>query len=164
VILSIFQTRLKGEPTFTPLKTEAEVLLVDDNPADIDLMREILGGCKQHFHVTSVKDGVEALALLHHEGDYSHASIPDLMVLDLNLPKKDGRAVLKEMKSDPNVAQIPVVVFTSSQADTDIHSSYELGANCYLRKPGNLHDYRAVVQSMADFWLGFACLPQRERR
>ena len=136
---------------------------MDDNPADIDLTRAVLTGCRQHFHVTSVNDGVEALALLRREGDYRQTALPDLLVLDLNLPRKDGRAVLKEVKTDRELSKIPVVVFTTSHASNDITRSYELGANCYLRKPGNLADYRAVVQSMADFWLGFASLPQKEK-
>jgi len=133
---------------------------VDDNPADIDLMREILGSCKRHFNVSSVMDGEEAISFLCHEGKYAAAPTPDLVVLDLNLPRKDGRTVLKELKSDSRFSKVPIVVFTTSQASSDIASSYELGANCYLRKPGNLDDYRAVVRSMADFWLGFATLPQ----
>ena len=128
------------------------------------MTREILSRCKQRFHVTAVKDGVEALSLLKHEGEYLEAPTPDLLILDLNLPRKDGRAVLKEIKSDPKLSKIPVVVFTTSQANSDVQRSYQLGANCYLRKPGNLNDYRAVVQSMADFWLGFASLPQKEKR
>ena len=92
------------------------------------------------------------------------APVPDLVVLDLNLPRKDGREVLSEVKADPNLARIPVVIFTTSQASSDISRSYELGANCYLRKPGNLPDFVAVVQSMADFWLGFASLPRKEKR
>jgi len=133
---------------------------VDDNPADIDLMREILGKCKRHYNVSSVMDGEEAISFLCHEGKYAAAPTPDLVVLDLNLPRKDGRTVLKELKSDSRFSKVPIVVFTTSQASSDIASSYELGANCYLRKPGNLDDYRAVVRSMADFWLGFATLPQ----
>ncbi len=128
------------------------------------MTREILSQCKQRFHVTSVKDGVEALSLLKREGEYAETPTPDLLILDLNLPRKDGRSVLKEIKSDPKLSKIPVVVFTTSQANSDVMRSYQLGANCYLRKPGNLHDYRAVVQSMADFWLGFASLPQKEKR
>ena len=139
-------------------------MLVDDNPADIDLTREILSGCKQRSRVSSVKDGVEAISFLNGRGSYAEAPVPDLLVLDLNLPRKDGRAVLKELKSDPKLSKIPVVVFTTSQADSDITRSYELGANCYLRKPGNLTDYTAVVQSMANFWLGFASLPKKESR
>ena len=137
---------------------------MDDNPADIDLTAEVLRQSKLHFHVNSVKDGVEAVAFLRREGVYAAKPRPDLMVLDLNLPRKDGRQVLAEVKSDRDLAKIPVVVFTTSQAYSDIMRSYELGANCYLRKPGNLADYRAVVQSMADFWLGFATLPQKEKR
>ena len=148
-------------PVTIPLsKTRSEVLLVDDNPADVDLIREILGSCKHHYHVSSVNDGEDAISFLHRRGEYSEAPCPDLVILDLNLPRKDGRAVLKELKSDSLFYKIPVVVFTTSQASSDISSSYALGANCYLRKPGNLSEYRAVVQSMADFWLGFATLPQ----
>lgn len=146
------------------MKTTPEVLLVDDNPADIDLTRDILSKCKHHFHVHAVPDGVEAISFLHREGTYTDAPAPDLLVLDLNLPRKDGRAVLQELKSDPKLSKIPVIVFTTSQANSDITRSYELGANCYLRKPGNLADFSAVVQSMANFWLGFASLPQREKR
>lgn len=140
------------------------MLLVDDNPADIDLACEVLSGCKLRFRVNSVKDGMEALAFLHHEGKYRDSPVPDLLILDLNLPRMDGRAVLKEVKSDPGLSTIPVVIFTSSQTNSDVTRSYELGANCYLRKPGNLADYRAVVQSMAEFWLGFASLPRKEKR
>jgi CheY-like chemotaxis protein len=139
-------------------------LLVDDNPADINLTSDVLSQSKLHFRVESVQDGEEAVAFLRREGRYAAKPRPDLVVLDLNLPRKDGREVLAEVKSDRDLARIPVVVFTTSQADSDITRSYELGANCYLRKPGNLADYRAVVQSMADFWLGFASLPQKEKR
>jgi CheY-like chemotaxis protein len=86
------------------------------------------------------------------------------MVLDLNLPRKDGRQVLAELKADRNLAKIPVIIFTTSQASSDITRCYQLGANCYLRKPGNLADFVAIVKSMADFWLGFASLPHKEKR
>ncbi len=135
-------------------------MLVDDNPADIDLMCEILGSCKRRYHVSSVSDWEEAISVLHRRGRHSEAPTTYLVILDLNLPRKDGRTVLKELKSDSLFCKIPIVVFTTSQANSDITSSYALGANCYLRKPGNLEEYRAVVQSMADFWLGFAALPQ----
>ncbi len=147
--------------TSLPLKTEAEVLLIDDNPADIDLAREALSTCKQRFHVSSVNDGVQAISFLHREGSYAQAPLPDLLVLDLNLPRKNGWEVLKELKSDPKLSKIPIVVFTTSEANSDVLGSYELGANCYLKKPGNLAEFVAAVQSMADFWLGFASLPQR---
>ena len=123
-------------------------------------MCEILGSCKRRYHVTSVGDGEEAISFLHRQGKHSEAPCPDLVILDLNLPRKDGRTVLKELKSNSLFCKIPIVVFTTSQASSDIATSYALGANCYLRKPGNLDEYRAVVQSMADFWLGFAILPQ----
>jgi len=145
--------------TKAALKTEPEVLLVDDNPADVDLACEILSTCKRHFHVSSVSDGVQAISFLQREGKFAEAPVPDLLVLDLNLPRKNGWAVLKELKSDPNLSKIPVVVFTTSQANSDVMGSYELGANCFVTKPGNLADFVAAVQSMADFWLGFARLP-----
>lgn len=146
------------------MKMDAEVLLVDDNPADIDLTREVLGNCKWHFHVNAVNDGAEAISFLHREGKYADVPSPDLMVLDLNLPRKDGRQVLAELKADRNLAKIPVIIFTTSQASSDITRCYQLGANCYLRKPGNLADFVAIVKSMADFWLGFARLPHKEKR
>ena len=145
------------------MKTEPEVLLVDDNPADIDLTCEALKKSKRPLHVSAVGDGAEAISFLRRQGKYANASSPDLIVLDLNLPRRDGREVLAELKSDPNLSKIPVVVFTTSQANSDITRSYELGANCYLRKPGNLADFVAVVQSMAEFWLGFASLPNKEK-
>jgi chemotaxis family two-component system response regulator Rcp1 len=138
--------------------------LVDDNPADIDLTTEILGKSRQHFHVSSVNDGEDAIQFLRRQGKYAEAPRPDLIVLDLNLPRKDGRDVLADIKSDPEFNRIPVVIFTTSQANSDINRGYELGANCYLRKPGNLTDFVAVVESMADFWLGFARFPQKEMR
>lgn len=138
------------------------MLLIDDNPADIDLTCEILRACKPQIRLSSVKDGVEAIAFLKQQGEYAGAPVPDLCVLDLNLPRKDGRAVLKELKSDFRWSKIPVVVFTTSQANSDVVRSYELGANCYLRKPGNLADYTAVVESMAEFWVGVANLPTKE--
>lgn len=141
-----------------------EILMVDDNPADIDLTSEVLAQSNQHFHVNSVTDGAEAISFLRHQGKYASAPAPDLVVLDLNLPRRDGRQVLSDMKTDPALAKIPVVIFTTSQASSDVSRSYELGANCYLKKPGNLAEFVAVVQSMAQFWLGFAILPKRERR
>jgi len=146
------------------MKNKPEILMVDDNPADIDLTSEVLAQSKGRFHVNAVNDGVEALSFLQRHGKYAGAPVPDLVVLDLNLPRKDGCAVLSSIKADPALAKIPVVIFTTSQAEADITRSYKLGANCYLKKPGNLPEFVAVVQSMAEFWLGFASLPQREKR
>lgn len=144
----------------TPSKWQCEVLLVDDNPADADLLCEILATCKRRYHVSAVDDGEGAISFLHRRGKYAKAPAPDLVILDLNLPGKSGRTVLKEIKSDSLFCKIPVVVFTSSQTSSDITSCYSSGANCYLRKPGTLDEYRAVVESMADFWLGLALLPK----
>lgn len=123
-------------------------------------MREILEGSRRRYHVSWVPDGEEAISFLHRRGKHAGAPCPNLVILDLNLPRKDGRSVLKELKADSLFRQIPIVVFTTSQASSDVSSSYALGANCYLRKPGNLDEYRAVVHSMADFWLGFVTLAQ----
>jgi len=101
---------------------------------------------------------------MRHQGRYAEAPEPDLIVLDLNLPRKDGRNILSELKTNPNFSRIPVVIFTTSQAAADITRSYELGANCYLRKPGNLADFVTVVQSIGDFWLGRVSLPSKEKR
>jgi two-component system, chemotaxis family, response regulator Rcp1 len=146
------------------MKPTPEILMVDDNPADIDLTSEVLARTKGHFHVSAVNDGVEAISFLRRQGKYQKAPMPDLVVLDLNLPHLDGCEVLSSIKSDPALARIPVVIFTTSQADSDISRSYKLGANCYLKKPGNLPEFVAVVQSMAEFWLRFASLPEREKR
>jgi two-component system response regulator len=146
------------------MKTPREILMVDDNPADIDLTTEVLARSKADFHVNAVNDGVEAISFLRRQGKYANAPLPDLVVLDLNLPRKNGCEVLSSIKTDPALAKIPVVIFTTSQASNDITRSYNLGANCYLRKPGNLPEFVAVVQSMAQLWLSFASLPQREKR
>src|SRR5512141_1761233 len=132
------------------MKNTPEILMVDDNPADIDLTSEVLAQ-KGHFHVNAVNDGVEAMSFLRREGKYDRAPVPDLVVLDLNLPRKDGCEVLANIKADPILAKIPVVIFTTSQANSDITRSYQRGANCYLRKPGNRPEFVAVVKSMAEF-------------
>ena len=126
---------------------------MDDNPADIDLMREILGNCKHHYHVSPVSDGEEAISFLHRRGKYSDAPCPDLVILDLNLPRKDGRTVLKELKSDSLFYKIPIVVFTTSQASSDITTCYALGANCYIQKPVDFDQFRETVKSVGLYWL-----------
>jgi chemotaxis family two-component system response regulator Rcp1 len=139
-----------------------EVLLVDDNPADTDLTSEVLSrnGCPSH--ILSVVNGVEAIAFLRREGKYANALLPDFVILDLNLPAKDGRAVLAEVKGDPLLRKIPIAIFSTSEARQDILRSYELGANCYVSKPGNLRDFISAVTSIGEFWFGFARLPHEE--
>lgn len=141
-----------------------EVLLVDDNPADTDLTSEVLAhnGCPSHIH--SVTDGAEAIAFLRHQGKYGRATLPDIVILDLNLPGKDGRAVLAEVKADPVLRKIPIAIFSTSEAQQDIMRSYELGANCYVTKPGNLRDFISAVTSIGEFWFGLARLPREEGR
>jgi CheY-like chemotaxis protein len=139
------------------------VLLVDDNPADVDLAREALQERLYRIQVESVGDGEEALAFLKRKGIHEKELRPDLVILDLNLPKKDGRAVLAEVKADADLRTIPVVVFSTSRAMPDIGRSYELGANCYVSKPGNLKDYFSAVQSIEQFWFGSATLPRKEK-
>jgi CheY-like chemotaxis protein len=141
-----------------------EILLVDDNPADTDLTSEVLSrnGCPSHIH--SVVNGVEAIAFLRREGKYANAILPHFVPLDLNLPKKDGRAVLAEVKADPVLRKIPIAIFSTSEAQQDILRSYELGASCYVSKPGNLKDFISAVTTIGQFWVGLAHLPREEER
>lgn len=145
------------------MKKLPRVLLVDDNPADIDLTRDVLAHCNCPNLVCSVADGEEAMAFLRREGKYAGKPLPDLVLLDLNLPRKDGRAVLAEVKCHPTLRSTPVVIFSTSQASQDIARSYELGANSYVSKPGNLHDYVAAIDSIGEFWFGCARLPHEEK-
>jgi len=138
-----------------------EILLVEDNPADVRLTREALIEEKLHNNLSVVNDGVEAIAFLRKEGKYANSIRPDLILLDLNLPKKDGREVLKEIKSDENLKRIPVVVLTVSKAEEDILKSYNLHANCYITKPIDLHQFSRVVKSIKDFWLTIVKLPPK---
>lgn len=146
------------------MKTATEVLLVDDNPADIDLARETLAQSKRSFHVFAVSDGSEAIRFLRQQGKYGNAPSPDLVLLDLNLPCKDGGEVLAAVKADPLLRTIPIVVFTTSDAASDVIRSYELGANCYVRKPGNLPDFIALVQLLEKFWFDCVTLPRKEQQ
>jgi len=139
--------------------SEFDILLVDDNPADSELAAEVLArhGCRGRIH--TVTDGVEAVAFLRRQGKYAHESVPALIILDLNMPRKDGRAVLAEVKGDPSLRKIPIVVFTTSQFARDIAQSYELGANCYVNKPGNLPEFVAAVTEVGNFWFRRVHLP-----
>ena len=145
------------------MKQLPQVLLVDDNPADVSLAQEALVGGRHQCCINAVADGGEAMAFLHRTGQYANAVRPDLVILDLNLPKKDGRAVLAETKADTELHTIPIVVFSTSRAMLDIKRSYELGANCYVSKPGNLDDYFLAMQSIEEFWFGSASLPREEK-
>ena len=141
------------------MKPQPEILLVDDNPADAGLACEVLATSTRQSHISTVSDGEEALAFLHRSGKYSDAVRPQLLILDLNLPRKDGRAVLAEVKADPVLCEIPVVVFTTSRSGRDIARCYELGANCYVSKPGNLGEFFSAVRSIEELWFRFASLP-----
>jgi chemotaxis family two-component system response regulator Rcp1 len=136
-----------------------EILLVEDNPGDVRLTREALrdGKIVNSLHVA--EDGVDALAFLRREGKHRNAVRPELILLDLNLPKKDGREVLAEIKADEDLKRIPVVVLTSSQAEQDIVKSYSLHANCYVTKPVDLDQFITVVKSIEHFWLKVVKLP-----
>ena len=140
-----------------------EILLVEDNPADVRLTKEALLEEKLHNSLSVVNDGVEAIAFLRKEGKYSNSARPDLILLDLNLPKKDGREVLKEIKNDNDLKRIPVVVLTVSKAEEDILRTYNLHANCYITKPIDLNQFSKVVKSIKDFWLTIVKLPSSGR-
>jgi len=138
-----------------------EILLVEDNAADVRLTRETLKEEKLNNNLHVVSDGVEAMAYLRRQGRYAQAARPDLILLDLNLPKKDGREVLKEIKEDENLRIIPVVVLTVSKAEEDVLRSYNLHANCYITKPLDLGQFSRVVKSVQDFWMTIVKLPPR---
>jgi len=139
-----------------------EILLVEDNPGDVRLTIEALREGKVHNNLNVARDGVEALAYLRREPPFAEASRPDLILLDLNLPRKDGREVLAELKADPRWKTIPVVVLTTSRAEQDVLRSYELQANCFVTKPVDLDQFINVVKSIEDFWLTVVTLPNPE--
>ena len=139
-----------------------EVLLVEDNPGDVRLTKEALKEGRILNHVNVVGDGVEALSYLRRQGSHAAAVRPDLILLDLNLPKKNGREVLAEIKADPDLRRIPVVVLTTSSAEEDILKTYDLHANCYITKPVDLEQFMRVVKSIEDFWVTVVRLPSEE--
>lgn len=141
------------------LNRPAEILLVEDNPGDVELTREGLAAAHVSTHLNVVADGVEALAYLHREGPYQSAPRPDLILLDLNLPKKDGREVLADIKRDEDLKLIPVVVLTTSKADEDIVTSYRQHANGYIAKPVDFAGFTEVVHAINEFWFTVAVLP-----
>lgn len=136
-----------------------EILLIEDNPGDARLAQEALRDAKVRNHLNWVPDGVEALGFLRRESKYGAAPRPDLILLDLNLPRKDGREVLTEIKSDDTLRRIPVVILTTSQAQEDIHRAYHLNANCYISKPVDLDQFMRIVKTIEDFWLTIVKLP-----
>ena len=141
----------RGEPI--------EILLVEDNPGDVRLTQEALKEGKVINNLHVVGDGVKALAFLHREGEYADAPRPDVMLLDLNLPRMDGREVLAVVKTDEHLRRIPVVVLTVSKAEEDILKTYDLHANCYITKPIDLDQFMKVVRAIEDFWLSIVKLP-----
>ncbi|WP_223280194.1 response regulator [Nostoc sp. PA-18-2419] len=136
-----------------------EVLLVEDNPGDAQLTRIALEDSKISIHLNVVEDGVEAMAFLRKQEKYVRAAHPDIVLLDLNLPKKDGREVLAEIKADENLKRIPVVVLTTSQAEEDILKAYNLSANCYITKPVDFDQFVKIVKSIENFWFAIVKLP-----
>jgi two-component system, chemotaxis family, response regulator Rcp1 len=140
-------------------KSPVEILLVEDNPGDERLTREALREGKVYHNLHWVKDGVQAMEFLRQRGQYANVPRPDIILLDLNLPKKDGREVLQEIKSDELLKRIPVVILTTSKADEDVLRTYNLHANCYVTKPVDLEKFIVVVRSIDVFWLTVVTLP-----
>ena len=136
-----------------------EILMVEDNPGDVRLTREALKGAKVWNQVHVVEDGVAALDYLYRRPPYEAVRRPDLILLDLNLPRMDGREVLAIVKSDPSLKLIPIVVLTTSQAEEDVLRAYHLNANCYVTKPVDLHQFNRIVQVIEQFWLTVVTLP-----
>lgn len=142
------------------MRRPIEILLVEDNEADALLTQEAFGEAKVANRLSVVEDGEQAMAFLRRQGSYRAAAHPDLILLDLNLPKKDGREVLAEIKADDHLKRIPVVVLTTSDAQVDVRRAYDLHANCYITKPVDFEQFLAVVESIEHFWLTVALLPQ----
>ncbi len=139
-----------------------EILLVEDDPADVELTRETMADTKVLTNLHVAGDGLEALAFLRREGKYAEAPRPDLILLDLILPRMDGRAFLEAIRADDNLKPIPVVVLTTSRAEEDIIRSYRLGANCYISKPVGLAEFARVVNAIEDFWFTIVRLPKEK--
>jgi chemotaxis family two-component system response regulator Rcp1 len=136
-----------------------EILLVEDNPGDVRLTREALKEAKVRNSLSVAGDGIEAMAFLRREGTHSTAPRPDIILLDLNLPRKDGRQVLAEIKADPELRRLPVVILTTSKAEEDILKTYDLHANCFITKPVDFDQFVKVVHSIEHFWLSIVTLP-----
>jgi len=144
----------------SPKERKAEILLVEDNPADAELTRESLDEARVLSQLHVVSDGVEAMNFLRQEGEYSDAPVPDLVLLDLNLPRKDGREVLRECKEHEELRKIPIVVLTSSEAESDVLKAYDLHANSYVVKPVGLDEFVGLMERLGGFWLRVVKLPE----
>ncbi|MDA8084690.1 MAG: response regulator [Nitrospiraceae bacterium] len=144
-------------------RKEVDILLVEDDPGDVELTREGLKEGKMLVNLHTVDDGIKALRYLRRQAPYTDAVRPDIILLDLNLPRMDGRETLKEIKSDEALRCIPVVVLTTSEAETDVVKCYDLGANCYIAKPVGFDAFKTVVQSFEDFWFTLVKIPGKER-
>jgi two-component system, chemotaxis family, response regulator Rcp1 len=138
-----------------------EILLVEDNPSDVELVREALQGWTKPNQIAVVEDGVKALQYLRRQPPYGDRQPPQLILLDLNLPKKDGMEVLREIKADEDLSAIPVIVLTTSDRENDVRSAYALHANCYLTKPLEIDEFMSKVQAIESFWLNFVRLPKQ---
>ncbi len=145
-----------------PQQRPIEILMVEDSPSDAQLTVEALHAAKIANRLSHVEDGVEALRFLRQQGPYADAPRPDLILLDLNLPRKDGREVLDELKRDPDLKVIPVVVLTTSRSEQDVLRSYQLHANCYITKPVDFTKFMEVVKAIENFWLSIVTLPKEK--
>lgn len=135
------------------------ILLVEDNPGDVRLVVESMKEIRRQINFRTVKDGIEAMAFLRREGIFTYEVRPDIILLDLNLPRKNGKEVLAEIKKDPGLKRIPVIILTASSAERDIINSYDLNANCYITKPVSLEQFTEVIKSIENFWLTVVKLP-----
>ncbi len=151
----------RNEPRIVQVRP-VDILLVEDNPGDVRLTKEALRDAKVLNQIHVAKDGVEAMEFLNREGSFKEAPAPDLILLDLNLPRKDGREVLADIKKDPRLKRIPVVVLTTSKSDEDIVKSYNLHANCYITKPVDLNRFIEIIHSLEEFWFSIVKLPPKE--
>lgn len=148
-------------PYSGPTSRPVQILIVEDNPADARLVREVMRDSKVLNEIHWVPDGVEALAFLRGQGKYADAPRPNLIFLDLNMPRKDGREVLAEVKADEQLKRIPIVVMTSSQAEEDVARAYDQHANCYVRKPIDFDQFHSVVKTLENFWFATVELPRQ---
>jgi two-component system, chemotaxis family, response regulator Rcp1 len=145
-----------------PTTNGLRILVVDDSPSDAFLVKEALKKSSKVGEIHTARDGVEAIEFLHRQGQFANAPRPDLILLDLNMPRKDGREVLTEIKNSDRFRCIPVIVLTSSSADSDITRAYQLHANCYLTKPADFTDFKNVIAALETFWFTAVTLPVRE--